>query len=96
MLDRRIYRQHEGFTLAELLIVVAIIGVLAAISVPIFGKQLEKSRDAASIANIRAAYSQAVYYSYEYNGCDYTDGADCGHGIEAGITAWQVSGIQKI
>lgn len=72
MLDRRIYGQHKGFTLAEMLIVVAIIGMLAAISVPIFGKQLEKSRDAASIANIRAAYSQAVYYSYEYNGCDYT------------------------
>ncbi|MFR7953894.1 MAG: type IV pilin protein [Ruminococcus sp.] len=34
----------KGFTLAELLIVVAIIAVLVAISIPIFNSQLEKSR----------------------------------------------------
>ena len=34
--------KNKGFTLAELLIVVAIIGVLVAISIPIFSKQLEK------------------------------------------------------
>lgn len=32
----------KGFTLAELLIVVAIIAVLVAISIPIFSSQLEK------------------------------------------------------
>lgn len=53
-------RNRKGFTLAELLIVVAIIGVLVAISIPIFSKQLEKSRDAASIANIRSAYAEAM------------------------------------
>lgn len=50
----------KGFTLAELLIVVAIIGVLVAISVPIFTGQLEKSRDAVTIANLRSAYSEAA------------------------------------
>ena len=49
----------KGFTLAELLIVVAIIAVLVAISIPIFNSQLEKSRDAVSVANIRAAYAEA-------------------------------------
>lgn len=49
-----------GFTLAELLIVVAIIGVLVAISIPIFSNQLEKSRDAVTIQNLRAAYSEAA------------------------------------
>ncbi len=49
----------KGFTLAELLIVVAIIAVLVAISIPIFNSQLEKSRDAVSIANIRTAYAEA-------------------------------------
>ncbi len=34
----------KGFTLAELLIVVAIIAVLVAISIPIFSSQLRKSR----------------------------------------------------
>ena len=33
-------QQNKGFTLAELLIVVAIIAVLVAISIPIFSKQL--------------------------------------------------------
>ena len=33
--------------------------VLVAISIPIFNSQLEKSRDAVTVANIRAAYAQA-------------------------------------
>ena len=49
----------RGFTLAELLIVVAIIAVLVAISIPIFTSQLEKSREAVDAANIRAAYAEA-------------------------------------
>ena len=48
----------KGFTLAELLIVVAIIAVLVAISIPIFTSQLEKSREATDEANIRSAYAQ--------------------------------------
>ena len=50
----------KGFTLAELLIVVAIIAVLVAISIPIFNSQLEKSRDAVTAANLRAAYAEAA------------------------------------
>lgn len=50
-------RRKKGFTMAELLIVVAIVGVLVAISIPIFSKQLEKARDATSVANIRSAYA---------------------------------------
>ena len=49
----------KGFTLAELLIVVAIIAVLVAISIPIFTSQLEKAREATDLANIRAAYAEA-------------------------------------
>ena len=52
-------KNKKGFTLAELLIVVAIIAVLVAISIPIFTSQLEKSRDAVSVSNIRAAYAEA-------------------------------------
>ncbi|WP_235897304.1 type II secretion system protein [Baileyella intestinalis] len=48
----------KGFTLAELLIVVAIIAVLVAISIPIFSAQLEKSREATDAANIRSAYAE--------------------------------------
>ena len=46
-------RNRSGFTLAELLVVVAIIAVLVAVSIPIFASQLEKSRRAADISNAR-------------------------------------------
>ena len=49
---------QKGFTLAELLIVVAIIAVLVAIAIPVFGAQLEKSRDAVDLANARAKYAE--------------------------------------
>ena len=48
----------KGFTMAELLIVVAIIAVLVAIAIPIFTSQLEKSREGTDLANIRAAYAE--------------------------------------
>ena len=48
----------KGFTLAELLVVVAIIGVLVAISIPIFTSQLEKAREATDAANLRSAYAE--------------------------------------
>ncbi len=53
-------RKNKGFTLAELLIVVAIIAVLVAIAIPIFTTQLEKSREATDIANVRSAYANIV------------------------------------
>ena len=51
-------KNKKGFTLAELLIVVAIIAVLVAIAIPIFSSQLEKSRDATDQANVRSAYAE--------------------------------------
>ena len=55
---KKLRKNEKGFTLAELLIVVAIIGVLVAISIPIFTTQLEKAREATDAANIRAAYAE--------------------------------------
>lgn len=57
--------RKKGFTLAELLIVVAIIGVLVAVSVPIFTAQRRKAVDAVNKANIRAAKSMALAAFYD-------------------------------
>jgi prepilin-type N-terminal cleavage/methylation domain-containing protein len=51
-------QNDKGFTLMELLIVIAIISVLVAIAIPMFSSQLEKSREVTDIANVRAAYAQ--------------------------------------
>lgn len=63
----------KGFTLAELLVVVAIIGVLVAVSIPIFTSQLEKAREATDIANLRAAKAvAATAYLSDENGLGST------------------------
>ena len=53
-------KNNKGFTLAELLIVVAIIAVLVAIAIPVFSTQLEKSREGVDAANIRSAYAEVL------------------------------------
>ena len=52
-------RKHssQGFTMAELLIVVAIIAVLVAIAIPVFTTQLKNSRLAVDHAAMRDAYA---------------------------------------
>ena len=52
--------KNKGFTLAELLIVVAIIAVLVSVSIPIFTSQLEKSREATDLANARNLYAEVM------------------------------------
>lgn len=62
----------KGFTLAELLIVVAIIAVLVAISIPIFSAQLEKAKEATDMANIRSAYAEVIANYLGDSTQDYT------------------------
>lgn len=52
--------KHDGFTLAELLIVVAIIAVLVAIAIPVINNSLEKTREAYDIATMRQAAAAAI------------------------------------
>lgn len=51
------FKSKKGFTLAELLVVVAIIAVLVAIAIPVFGASQKKAKLAVDHAAIRDAYA---------------------------------------
>lgn len=74
---------NRGFTLAELLIVVAIIAVLVAIAIPVFTTQLEKSREATDQANVRSAYAQVM--------AQYLTDADQAHSMKVHARQTQAS-----
>jgi prepilin-type N-terminal cleavage/methylation domain-containing protein len=61
-------KKQKGFTLVELMIVVAIIGVLAAVAIPKFADMLEKSREGATKGNLSAVKSAVSNYYADQQG----------------------------
>lgn len=79
---KKVRERREGFTMAELLIVVAIIAVLVAIAIPVFSAQLHKSQDATDQSNARSLYAELQ--------ADYLSNAN---GYSA--ATWEVDGSAK-
>ena len=63
-------RTNKGFTLVELIIVIAVIGVLAAILIPVFSNVVKKANLKSAFADARNAVSNYV--------ADHTDGDNGG------------------
>ena len=61
------YRRTSGFTLVEILIVVIILGILAAIVIPQFSDASTEARESSLDSNLRALRSQSELYKAQHD-----------------------------
>jgi prepilin-type N-terminal cleavage/methylation domain-containing protein len=66
MLQKLRGSNEKGFTLIELMIVIAIIGILAAIAIPNFIKYRERSYNSSANSDAKNAYTAAQAYFIDY------------------------------
>jgi type IV pilus assembly protein PilA len=70
-LRQRMAKEESGFTLVELLVVMLILALLAAIAIPSFFNQRDKARDADAKESVRTAQTAIETYAIDANG-EYT------------------------
>lgn len=64
---RNYHRNSKGFTLIELMIVVVIIGILAALAIPRFMRSTTKSKQSEAKQLLKQVYTMERAYRQEYN-----------------------------
>lgn len=75
---------RKGFTLIELIVVIAIIGILAAILIPQFGGFTDKAKDKALLSEARTVQTAMAAYLAEY-GSEPTTEAEISEYIDGAI-----------
>ena len=86
-------KAQKGFTLIELMIVIAIIGILAAIAIPAYQDYLIRSQVSEGLAMASAAKASVSEY-YANHGSWPLDNSAAGMGSATNINGKYVSGIQ--
>jgi len=69
-------RKNHGFTLVEILIVVVILGILAAIVIPQFSQASNEARESSLKSNLQSLRSQIELYRIQHNEILPADGAE--------------------
>ncbi len=67
LLWNRMSKEEKGFTLVELLVVIVILGVLVGIGVPTYRGFIDRSHEAATLAELQAVSMAIKYYFIEHD-----------------------------